>query len=96
MSAHLKFITTHPPFRVNNYTRLDLIRKELRSIVKCEESLHEMDYDPHLVSAVEEALEALDEFLDYDPTPSYGGGEPPMTMAEMHAGAWKQHLEFHS
>jgi hypothetical protein len=38
--------------------------------------------------------------LDYDPTPQYlydnTGGEPPVTMAEMHASAWQQHQEMHS
>jgi hypothetical protein len=24
------------------------------------------------------------------------GGEPPVTMAEMHASAWQQHQEMHS
>jgi hypothetical protein len=42
----------------------------------------------------------IEQDLDYDPTPQYlydnTGGEPPVTMAEMHASAWQQHQEMHS
>jgi len=96
MSDHLKFITTHPPFRVNDYSKVDLIRKELQKIVLHQERLHQMDYDHYLTAAVEEAIGVLDAYLDYDPTDDDTGGEPPMTMTEMHAGAWKQHIAMHS
>jgi hypothetical protein len=98
MSDHLKFIATHPPFRVNDYSKVDLIRKELQKIVLHQERLHQMDYDHFLVAAVEEALVALEGYLDYEPSDADMGigGEPPMTMTEMHAGAWKQHVAMHS
>lgn len=95
MSHHLKFITTHPPYRVGDCSKVDLIRDELVRIAKHQSKLHEFDSDPYLLAAVEEAIECLNQYLDYDPTPNEPG-EPPMTMAEMHAGAWKQHLELHS
>ena len=51
----------------------------------------------------DEILPALEKFLevwDDDPTPQYlydnTGGEPPVTAAEMHSAAWKQHQEMHS
>ena len=96
MSHHLKFFSTHPPFRVNSYSKLDLIRRELEAIIKHESSAGMWEYDPYLISAAEEAIDALSGFLDYDPTPEDGGGEPPMTMAEMHTAAWKEHVAMHS
>ena len=96
MSHHLKFLSTHPPFRVNSYSKLDLIRRELEAIIKYESSAGMFEYDPYLIGAVEEAVDALSVFLDYDPTPEDGGGEPPMTMAEMHSEAWKEHVAMHS
>ena len=96
MSHHLKFFSTHPPFRVNSYSKLDLIRKELEAIIKYESNAGMWEYVPYLISAAEEAIDVLSGFLDYDPTPEDGGGEPPMTMAEMHTAAWKEHVAMHS
>lgn len=95
MSDHLKFFSTHFPYHVRTCSRLELIRKELAAIAKREEAAHIYDYDPHLISAVEEALAALDEYLDYDPTPQYAE-EPGITMDEMHTAAWQQHQALHS
>ena len=51
----------------------------------------------------DEILPALEKYLaawDDDPTPRYlydnTGGEPPVTAAEMHSAAWKQHQDMHS
>jgi len=96
MSHHLKFLSTHPPFRVNDLSKLDLIRKELRAIIKHQDSLDIMDEELGLNDALYEVLEILDEYLDYEPSDEEMMGEPPMTMTEMHAGAWKQHLAMHS
>jgi len=95
MSDHLKFFSTHFPYHVRTCSRLELIRKELAAIAKRKEAAHIYDYDPHLISAVEEALAALDEYLDYDPTPQYAE-EPCITMDEMHTAAWQQHQALHS
>jgi hypothetical protein len=95
MSDHLKFFSTHFPYRVRTHSRLELIRKELAAIAKYEEAADIYDYDPHLIGAVEEAIAALNEYLDYDPTPQYAE-EPGITMAEMHSGAWQQHQALHS
>jgi hypothetical protein len=96
MSHHLKFLSTHPPFRVNDLSKVDLIRRELRAIIEHQDSLHIMDTETGLDSALYEVLEILDGYLDYEPSDDDMGGEPPMTMTEMHAGAWKQHVAMHS
>ena len=96
MSHHLKFLSTHPPFRVNDLSKVDLIRKELRSIIEHQDSLDIMDTEIGLDSVLYEVLEILDGYLDYEPSDDDMGGEPPMTLTEMHAGAWKQHIAMHS
>jgi len=96
MSHHLKFLSTHPPFRVNDLSKVDLIRKELRSIIAHQDSLDIIDTEIGLDSALYEVLEILDGYLDYEPSDADMGGEPPMTLTEMHAGAWKQHIAMHS
>jgi hypothetical protein len=55
-----------------------------------------MDTEIGLDSALYEVLEILDGYLDYEPSDADMGGEPPMTLTEMHAGAWKQHIAMHS
>jgi len=96
MSHHLKFLSTHPPFRVNDLSKVDLIRRELRAIIEHQDRLHIMDTEIGLDSALYEVLEILDGYLDYEPSDDDMGGEPPMTLTEMHAGAWKQHVAMHS
>jgi len=96
MSNQLKFLSTHPPFRVNDYAKVDLIRRELRAIIKHQDNLHIEDTELGLENVLYEVLEILDGYLDYEPSDNDMGGEPPMTMTEMHAGAWKQHVAMHS
>jgi hypothetical protein len=96
MSHHLKFLSTHPPFRVNDLSKVDLIRRELRAIIENQDSLDIMDTEIGLDSALYEVLEILDGYLDYEPSDDDLGGEPPMTLTEMHAGAWRQHVAMHS
>ena len=96
MSHHLKFLSTHPPFRVNDLSKVDLIRKELRSIIAHQDSLDIIDTELGLDDALYQVLEILDENLDWESSDADLGGEPPMTLTEMHAGAWKQHVAMHS
>jgi hypothetical protein len=96
MSNQLKFLSTHPPFRVNDYDKVELIRRELRAIIKHQDSLYIEDTELGLENVLYEVLEILDGYLDYEPSDDDMGGEPPMTMTEMHAGAWKQHVAMHS
>ena len=43
---------------------------------------------------IDEVIGMLEDEIDYDPTPNEPG-EPPITAAEMHAAAWKEHQEMH-
>jgi hypothetical protein len=54
-----------------------------------------VDTTPGLSTCAEEAYEILSQYLDYDP--SDADMDPtPVTAAEMHVAAWKQHIEMHS
>jgi hypothetical protein len=81
--------------RVCDETRLDLIRKELHVMADRQEKVDIMDCNPHFLNCIYEAIEIIDEYLDYDPTPDFAE-EPPITASEMHSAAWKQHQKLHS
>ena len=88
----------YPEFPTNEYTHLQRIIKELNEVLQRDSQRHEMDQDltPSMRALLEdEIIPALENELDYDPTPNELG-EPPMTAAEMHTAAWKQHQELHS
>ena len=82
--------------------KLERIYKELNEIVKFENSLHMMDMNLNSsdVDTLDEVISMIEEIVDYDPTPQYlydnDGGEPSMSAAEIHSGAWRQHQELHS
>ena len=82
--------------------KLERIYKELKEIVKFENSLHMMDMNLNSsdVDTLDEVISMIEEIVDYDPTPQYlydnDGGEPPISAEQMHSGAWRQHQEFHS
>ena len=84
------------------HTKLERICKELKEIVKSENSLHMMDMNLNSsdVDTLDEVISMIEEIVDYDPTPQYlydnDGGEPSMSAAEIHSGAWKQHQTYHS
>lgn len=46
----------------------------------------------------EEIMPALEYINNWEPSDDdiMGGGEPPITMDEMHTAAWKQHQELHA
>jgi len=77
--------------------RIELIIKELKAIVKREEECP-LGYNDLPYGSEEQLLEAID-LLEkaiewpYEIEDSYG--EPPITMAEMHSAAWKEHQEVH-
>ena len=55
----------------------------------------DQDLTPSMRALLEdEIIPVLENELDYDPTDDMGG-EPPITAAEMHTAAWKQHQELH-
>jgi len=87
---------------INEYTVLEGILKDLKAIV-IRESKRPQGYEdltPSMLALLEEEIiPQLENELNDDPTPQYlydnTGGEPPVTMAEMHACAWQQHQELH-
>jgi len=54
-----------------------------------------MDTTPGLSECAEEAYELLTEYLDYAPSDD-NMNPTPVTAAEIHTAAWKQHVEMHS
>jgi len=81
--------------------KLERIYKELKEIVKFENSLHMMDMTLNQsdVNTLEEVISMLEDIVNYDPTPYYlydnSGGEPLMTANERLSAAWKEHLQLH-
>lgn len=82
--------------------KLERIYKELKEIVKFENSLHMMDMTLNQtdVNTLEEVISMMEDIVNYDPTPYYlydnSGGEAPMTANERLSAAWKEHLQLHS
>ena len=79
---------------VNELTQIKLILKDLKAIIDRESKRHMMD--EHLTSSMRSLLEDLiipnlENELDFDPTPQHlwdeTGGEPPVTLDEMHTAA---------
>ena len=98
---------TITPRRINEYAALTGIVKELKAIVARESKRPQgcEDLTLSMLALLEEEIipqleNEIEKDLDYDPTPQHlwghTGGEPPVTMAEMHASAWQQHQEMHS
>ena len=82
---------------MNEFKQVELIVKDLKAIIEREDKRHQMD--EHLTHSMRSLLE--DEIipqleneleLDYDPSPYYlwdnSGGEPPVTLDEMHTAHW--------
>lgn len=81
----------------NEYYYLEEVRSILKNVLARESKRHMMDEHlvPGTADVIEEIIAMLEEQLDYDPTPNELG-EPPITAAEMHAAAWKEHQAMHS
>lgn len=81
----------------NDYARLRVIRDELLAINKRESNRHMMD--SHLPvggeNLLDEIIEMLESFLEYEPTDDELTGEPPMSAAERLNEAWSHHLQMH-
>lgn len=69
----------------------------LKGVIAREDKRHMMD--EHLTASMRDLLESeiipqLENELDFDPTPQYlwddTGGEPPVTLDEMHADAYNR------
>ena len=82
---------------INENTHVKQIVKDLKAIIEREDKRHMMDQ--HLTTSMKMLLEdeiipQLENELDFDPTPQYlwdeTGGEPPVTLDEMHTAACNQ------
>jgi hypothetical protein len=75
---------------------------KLKVIVARDGARHMMDahIDVHTMCLLEEELlpllEQVINSIEYEPTDEEMGGEPPITMAEMHSAAHAQHIAMHS
>lgn len=87
------------------HTLMYHVEKKVKSLLLDDSKRHMMDAEPYwLIEYVEdELLPVVEKFLeicDDDPTPQYlydnSGGEPPITMSEIHSAAWREHQEAHS
>ena len=83
--------------------KIDRALEILKDVIAREDRLHMMDQ--HLTTSMRHLLEdeiipQLENELDFDPTPEHlwdlTGGEPPITLDEMHSAAYKQKREMHS
>ena len=82
---------------INENTHVEQIVKDLKAIIEREDKRHQMD--EHLTHSMRSLLEdeiipQLENELDFDPTPQYlwdeTGGEPPVTLDEMHTDAYNR------
>jgi hypothetical protein len=99
LNLNIKLTMAYPTidWTKNEYHQLQLVIDAMKSICAREDKRHQMDQqlDPHTRDVIEEVIGMLEDEIDYDPTPNEPG-EPPITAAEMHAAAWKEHQEMHS
>ena len=81
----------------NEYTVIKTALQQLKAVVEREDKRHMMDQ--HLTTSMKMLLEdeiipQLENELDFDPTPQYlwddSGGEPPVTLDEMHTAAYNR------
>ena len=82
---------------INENTHVRQIVKDLEAIIEREDKRHMMDQ--HLTTSMrmlleDEIIPQLENELDFDPTPQYlwdnSGGEPPVTLDEMHTAAYNR------
>ena len=85
------------------YERIKKVLQEMQDIMEQQNKLHPMDRTITISMQgllQDELIPQLENELDFDPTPQYlyddTGGEPPVTLDEMHTAAWKQHRAMHS
>ena len=85
------------PIRENEYAKIERALEILKGVIARESRRHMMDTD--LTTSMQMLLEdeiipQLENELDFDPTPQYlwddTGGEPPVTLDEMHTAAYNR------
>ena len=82
---------------ISESKHIEMIVKDLKAIIEREDKRHMMDQ--HLTISMKMLLEdeiipQLENELDFDPTPEHlwddSGGEPPVTLDEMHTAAYNR------
>ena len=74
--------------------------EEMKDFIRTEDKKPIELTDYHAISAVEIAIDALKDCIDWDPTPHYlydnSGGEPVLSARELYHKAFREHKEAHS
>ena len=92
----------YQPIQESETKKIERALDILKGVIAREDRLHMMDQ--HLTTSMrmlleDEIIPQLENELDFDPTPQYlwddTGGEPPVTLDEMHTAAYKQKREMH-
>ena len=92
----------YQPVEESEYDKIKRALEILQGVIDRETKRHMMDATIHtgMRCLLEEYNALLENELDYDPTPQYlwddTGGEPPVTLSEMHTIALQQHRAMHS
>ena len=78
----------------NDHSRLELILDELNEMLK-RENKKTMYYDPYYQEMLEEVIDKIDSFINYEPSDAEINADV-ISADERHSIAWKQHQEMHS
>ena len=91
-------MTSHyGPIRENEYKKIERALQILKGVIAREDRRHMMDMDLTVSMKMlleDEIIPQLENELDFDPSPQYlwdeTGGEPPVTLDEMHTAAYNR------
>lgn len=85
------------PFPESEYKKIERALEILKGVVAREGRRHMMDMDLTISMKMlleDEIIPQLENELDFDPSPYYlwdnSGGEPPVTLDEMHTDAYNR------
>ena len=87
----------YQPIQESETKKIERALEILKGVIAREDRLHMMDQ--HLTTSMrmlleDEIIPQLENELDFDPTPEYlwdnSGGEPPVTLDEMHTAAYNR------
>ena len=85
------------PFPENEYKKIKRALEILKGVIAREGRRHMMDMDLTISMKMlleDEIIPQLENELDFDPSPQYlwddTGGEPPVTLDEMHTAAFNR------
>ena len=87
----------YQPIQEPETKKIERALEILKGVIAREDRLHMMDQ--HLTTSMrmlleDEIIPQLENELDFDPTPEYlwdeTGGEPPVTLDEMHTAAYNR------